>query len=323
METEIKGSDTEQDYNASKPSGISMKGWIPVFKRVFKQIQEDNVPIVSAGVAFYFFLALFPAIAAIVSIYGLVVEPAQVEQQMVQMADILPEKTHQLIANIMEQIAGKPQDALGWSLIVSVLFSLWSANKATHAVFVGVNIAYHEKDERGFIKMKALELLFTLGAIITGILSISFVVGFPALIDNLNLPGVLQLVFAILRWLILAAIIYFALAVVYKIAPHRHNPKLKWVTPGSIFATVFWLIGSLLFSFFVNKFGNFDQTYGSIAAIIILMLWFFLTGFIVIMGAEFNSEIEHQTRVDTTVGEDRPMGERGAYYADRVADVNK
>ena len=322
MRHEQKEHHGKQHPRAAKPADISMKGWKAIVKRVADKIKEDNIPIVSAGVAFYFFLALFPAIAAIVSIYGLVVDPAQVEQQMAQMTDVLPAQAHQLLTNIMEQIAGKPQDTLGWSLIVSVLFSLWSANKATHAVFVGVNIAYHEKDDRGFIKSKALELLFTLAAIITGILSIAFVVGYPAVIDSLNLPSVLKIVFAILRWVILAAIIYFSLAVVYKVAPHRSNPRFKWVTPGSLSATVFWLLGSLIFTFFVNNFGNFDKTYGSIAAIIILMLWFFLTGFIVILGAEINSEAEHQTSVDTTVGEERPMGERGAYYADRVADAN-
>lgn len=320
MKVEKKENQKEKKSYAEKPAHITMKGWKAVFKRVATQIKDDNIPIVSAGVAFYFFLALFPAIAAIVSIYGLVVDPAQVEQQMTQMADILPAQAHQLLTNIMESIASKSQETLGWSLIVSILFSLWSANKATHAVFVGVNIAYHEKDERGFIKSKALELLFTLAVIVTGILSIAFVVGYPALIDNFNLPPVLQVAFAILRWVILAAIIYFSLAVVYKVAPHRRSPQFKWVTPGSILATVFWLAGSLLFSFFVNNFGNFDQTYGSIAAVIVLMLWFFLTGFIVIMGAEVNSEIEHQTSADTTAGESRPMGKRGAYYADHVAD---
>lgn len=305
------------------PGEISKKGWMAVFKRVIAQIKEDNVPIVSAGVAFYFFLALFPAIAAIVSIYGLVVDPAQVEQQMSQVSQFLPEQAYEMISMILERTAGKSEESLGWSLVLSVLFSLWSTNKATHAVFVGINIAYHEKEDRGFIKLKAIELLFTFGVLITGILSVAFVVGYPALIDKLNLPDLLQLVFAVLRWLILAAIVYFSLSVVYKVAPNRSNPTFKWVTPGSLLATVFWLAGSLLFTFFVNNFGNYDKTYGSIAAVAILMLWFFLTGFIVIMGAEINSETEHQTDVDTTVGDPKPMGQRGAYYADRVADKNK
>lgn len=305
------------------PGEIPKKGWKAIGKRVVAQIGDDNVPLVSAGVAFYFFLALFPAIAAIVSIYGLVVEPGQVEQQMSQMSEFLPEKAHQFLAGVLERTAGKSEKTLGWSLLASILFSLWSANKATNAVFVGVNIAYHQKDERGFIKKKAIELLFTLCGIIIGILSIAFVVGFPAVIDKLNLPQILEIGFGILRWLVLGAVIFFVLAVVYKIAPHRSNPKFKWVSLGAVVATVLWVLASLLFTFYVNNFGNFDKTYGSIAAVIILMLWFFLSGFIVIMGAEINSEIEHQTSVDSTVGKEQPMGQRGAHYADRVPDENK
>lgn len=313
----------EKEQNAHKPAEVLKKGWKAVFKRIATRIKKDNVPIVSAGVAFFFFLSLFPAIAAIVSIYGFVVEPAQVEQQMSQISNFLPEQAHEMISGILERTAGKSNQSLSWSLILSLLFSLWSSNKATHAVFVGVNIAYHEPEERGFIKQKAIELLFTLGAIIAGILSVAFVVGYPAIIDKLNLPSALQIVFAVLRWLILAAIIYFSLSVVYKVAPNRSIPKFKWITPGSLLATVFWIAGSLLFTFFVTNFGNFDKTYGSITAVIIMMLWFFLTGFFVIMGAEINSEIEHQTNADTTVGESKPIGQRSAYYADRVADENK
>ena len=195
--------------------------------------------------------------------------------------------------------------------------------QSTNAVFFVVGIAYHEPNKRGFLKTKALTLLFTVCGIFTGILSIAFVIGFPAVIDRLNLPEILQNVFGVLRWIILAVIIYFVLAVVYKVAPDRKNPPFNWVNWGAVIATILWLMGSLLFTLYVNQFGNFDKTYGSIAAIIILMLWFFLTGFIVIMGAEINSEIEHQTGIDTTVGIEKPMGQRGAYYADNVADKNK
>jgi len=321
--TNAKIKRNNQDIKAATPREISKKGWIAILKRVKNQIEEDNVTLVSAGVAFYFFLALFPAIAAIFSIYGLVVEPAQVEEQMVQIAQFLPEKALDLVSGILERTATKSEEALGWSLILSVLFSLWSANKATNAVFVGVGIAYHEPNKRGFLKTKALTLLFTFGGIVAGIVSIAFVIGFPAVIERLNLPEIIQFAFGVLRWIILAVVIYFALAVIYKIAPDRKNPKYIWVNWGAVIATFLWLTGSLLFTLYVNNFGNFDQMYGSIAAIIILLLWFFLTGFIVIMGAEINSEMEHQTGIDSTVGKDKPMGKRGAHYADQVADENK
>ncbi len=137
------------------------------------------------------------------------------------------------------------------------------------------------------------------------------------------MPSFLKIGLALLRWIILAAIIYFSLGITYKVAPDRKNPKFRWTNWGSLFATVVWLGGSLLFTLYVNNFGNYDKAYGSIAAVIILLLWFYLTGFIVILGAEINSETEHQTETDTTVGKPKPMGERGAYYADRVAGGNK
>jgi membrane protein len=236
-------------YKSASPGAIPKKGWKEILLRLKDRIGEDNVSIVSAGVAFYFFLALFPAIAAIVSIYGLVVEPAEVEQQLKQAADVLPAEAHEIISGILTQTAGKSSEALSWSLIISILFSLWSANKATTAVFVGVNIAYHESDDRNFIKKLGITLLFTLGAIITGIIAVAFVIAFPALIDKLGLPSLLQNGLALLRWVILAGIVYFAFILLYKFAPDRATPKMKWVNPGAIFATVLWMAGSLLFTF--------------------------------------------------------------------------
>ncbi len=316
-------SSVKNGYRATGPGKIPKKGWKHIVMRLKDRIDEDNVMIVSAGVAFYFFLALFPAIAAIVSIYGLVVEPAEVEQQLNQAADVLPAQAHELISGILIQTAGKSSQALSLSLIISILFSLWSANKATTATFIGVNIAYHEKDDRNFFKKLGITLLFTLGAIITGIIAVAFVIAFPALIDKLGLPSLLQTGMSILRWVILAGISYLVFIMLYKIAPHRATPKTKWVTPGAIFATVVWMAGSLLFTLYINNFNNFDKTYGSIAAVIILMLWFFLTGFIILLGAELNSEIEHQTSVDTTTGGVKTMGNRGAYFADHVAEGSK
>lgn len=310
-------------YNAASPGAIPKKGWKHLLLRLKDRIGADNVSIVSAGVAFYFFLALFPAMAALFSIYGLVVEPAEVEQQLEQAADVLPAEAHEIISGILTQTAGKSSEALSLSLIISILLSLWSANKATAAVFVGINIAYHERDERNFFLKTGLTLLFTLGAIITGIVAVAFVIAFPALIDKLGLPSLLQNGLALLRWVFLAGIVFFAFVLLYKFAPHRATPKLKWVNPGAIFATVVWMAGSLLFTLYINNFGDYDKTYGSIAAIIILMLWFYLTGFIILLGAELNSEIEHQTSTDTTVGYVKPVGERGAHFADRSAEDYK
>jgi len=310
---------SSRGHTANKPSEIPGKGWKDIALRVKDQLKYDHVQVVSAGVAFYFFLALFPAIAAAVSIYGLVVSPEQVQQQMSQIASVLPEQAHQMISDILQRMAGKSGSSLGWSVAISTLISLYSAKKGIAAMFEGVNIAYDELDERGFLKKNAIELLFTLGAIITGILAIALIAAWPALTGKLGLPSVLQTVISWGRWLLLGLIIIFSLGLIYKVAPDRDHPEFKWVSWGAVLATLLWIGGSLLFSWYVTNFGSYDKTYGSFAAVIILMLWFFLTAFIILLGAEINSEMEHQTRKDTTVGEDEPMGERGAFHADHVA----
>lgn len=291
-------------------------------KRIFSRLTEDNVSIISAGVAFYFFLALFPALAAFISIYALAVDPAQVSQQMNDAAAVLPAEAHGIIEDLLTQTAGQSAGTLGWSLVISILLSLWSASKATSAVFEGVNIAYHEKDERGFFQKKAVIFLFTLGAIVAGIISIAFVVGFPAFIDTLGLPAALTTVLSLLRWVILAGIIYFVLEMIYKIAPNRGS-DFRWLNPGAIVATVLWIGGSLLFTLYVNNFGEYDKTYGSIAAVIILLLWFYLTGFIIMLGAEINAETMPDRHVTSMVGTGEPLGLSGSYPPRHHTGINK
>lgn len=310
---------TNRGQQADKPREIPTSGWKDVFKRVKDQLTQDHISIVAAGIAFYFFLAIFPALVAIISIYGLVNEPAQVEQQLAAITDILPQQAHQMLEERLKSIAGQSGGTLGWGVAISILVSLWSANKGTKSLFEGVNIAYNEKDERGFLKQTGLTLLFTLGGMIVGILSLALVAAFPALVGNLGLPETVQNIISWARWLLLALIVVFSVSLVYKYAPHRSKPQFKWVSWGAMVATVLWVAGSLLFSWYVNNFGNYQEIYGSVAAVIILMLWFNLTSFVILLGAEINSELEHQTARDSTVGEPQPMGERNAYFADHVA----
>jgi membrane protein len=309
----------DRGYRAESPREIPKPGWKDVFIRVKSQLQTDNIDIVSAGVAFYFFLAIFPALAALVSIYGLLTEPAQVEQQMNQLTAVLPEQAHQMLSERLHSIASQSSGTLGWGVALSILLSLWSANKGTKSLFEGINIAYDERDERGFLKQNGLTLLFTLGGMILAIVCLALVVAFPALVGKLGLPETVQSIIDWARWPLLGIILIFTLALIYKYAPDRDNPKFKWVSWGSVIAAVLWVGGSLLFSWYVNNFGNYNETYGSVAAVIILMLWFNLSSFIILLGAEINSELEHQTAKDTTIGEPQPIGDRNAYHADHVA----
>lgn len=307
----------QQGREAEKPSQIPARGWKEILLRVNKELTNDHISIVSAGVAYYFFLALFPTLIAAISIYGLVVDPMQVQQQMGQLTGILPEQAAQMIAGILQDIASTADTALGWGLVLSLLFSLWSAHQGTSAVFEGVNIAYNESDDRGFFKRTAITLLFTLGGIIAGILCVVLVVGFPAVVSSINLlPSMVQTLIAWLRWPLLGLIVIVGLGLTYKIGPDRNDPEFRWASWGAVIATVVWLAGSLLFSYYIDNFSNYNEMYGSFTAVIILLLWFYITGFVILLGAEINSEMELQTRKDTTVGEDEPMGHRGAYHAD-------
>lgn len=313
--------ETKDIHSAEKPIQLSWKGWRQIGKRVNSELTVDHIAIVAAGVAFYFFLALFPTFIAAISIFGLVMEPAQIQQQITEIAHILPQQSSQMISDVLEDITSKSKATLGWSLILSILFSLLTAMQGTKAVFEGINVAYDEIDERGFFKYNGLTLLFTIGGIVIGVICTALVVVFPAIVEGINLPAYgVESIVQWLRWFVLALILMGVLAITYKIAPDRNNPQFRWVSWGAVIATILWLAGSILFSFYISNFGNYDKMYGSFAAVIILMLWFFITAYVILLGAEINSEMEHQTRKDTTIGKDRPMGQRNAYHADHVAD---
>lgn len=310
----------EHSHNAENPSDFSKKAWIDIGKRVIDQIKRDHVQITAAGVAFYFFLALFPTIVAAISLYSLVLDPAQISEDMAKLRSFLPPETFSIFKEIMDPLLNESPKALGWSFALSILFSIWSANKGTSAIFEGINISYNEMDERGFIKKKALTLTFTLGGIVIGIISIASVIAFPSLVDRLQLTKTITEILNYGRWILMAIILIFSLGILYKFAPDRDRPKFSWVSWGAGVATVLWLAGSLLFSWYVSNFGSYSSTYGSFAAVIILLLWLFLTAFIILIGAEINAEMEHQTLRDSTVGQTKPRGERGAWHADHVAD---
>lgn len=321
MDTESgKPVESGQGHHAQKPTEITRQGWWAILKRVKQQTDDDQIPIVSAGIAFYFFLAIFPLLAAVVSIYGLVVTPESAEQQISQMAGSLPEEAHDAISEIARNAASNSDSTLGWATALSILVSIWSANKGTKALVTGLNIAYDEDENRGFIRKIVITLGLTLGAFVAGILMLVLVAGIPAISGMLNLPETMMTVIGYARWLVIALIITVVLGLLYKWAPDRDPANWKWVSPGSIVAAVLWLVGSGLFSLYVENFGKMSQSYGSFATVVTLMLWLFLTAFIILLGAEINSEAEHQTAHDTTEGPDERMGARGAYHADHVAD---
>lgn len=278
--------------NFESPKKINFTGWKKILLGVKDRIGENNLAIVAAGVAFFAFLAIFPALMALLSLYGLAVDPELAEQQISQLSGMLPEEAFTIIKERVENLISTPGSTLGWGTTLGILISLWSANAGTKSLFRGVDIAYNTRNSRGFIKQNALTLLFTLGFIITLLLSMALIVVFPAVVHAFGLPDNIDTLVSWLRWPLLAGIVIFVMSLIYKYAPFRKAPKFKWVILGSATATILWLILSLGFSFYVSNFGNYGEMYGSISAVVILMLWLFLTSFVILLGAELNSETE-------------------------------
>jgi membrane protein len=304
---------------AERPDQIPPKGWMDIAKRTMKEAKQDQVPLLAAGVAFYTLLSLFPAIIAGVSIYGLVADPQTVRDQIDKLTEMLSPSTAELLSDQIKQITGSAGGALGFATVVGILTALWSASSGMKALITGVNLAYDETETRKFAKLRGLALVLTLGAMVLLAVAGATIAGFPPIANDL--PVVLQWVLGILRFVFLAALVIAGLAVLYRYAPDRDEPRWTWVSWGSGVATLLWIVASIGFSVYANSFGNYNKTYGALAGIIILMFWLFLTAYVVLFGAELNTEMELQTARDTTKGPEEPMGERGGHAADHVAEA--
>jgi membrane protein len=309
----------DRGRGADTPQEIPAKGWMDIAKRTGKEVKADQVPLLAAGVAFYVLLALFPAIIAGVSIYGLVADPQTVRDQINRLAETLSPETATLIGTQIQQVTSSAGGALGLATVIGILTALWSASSGMKALITGVNLAYDETEGRKFVKLRGLSILMTLAAMVLLAVALALIVGFPAVPDSW--PTVLQWTAAILRFVLLAVLLMAGLAALYRYAPDRDKPKWSWSSPGSVVATVLWVLASVGFSIYVNAFGNYNKTYGALAGIIILMFWLYLTAFVVLVGAELNAEMELQTAKDTTAGPEQPLGERDAQAADHVAEA--
>lgn len=312
---------TNRGRLAKRPWDIPLSGWWDIALRLKAAIANHNISIIAAGVAFYAFLSIFPALVAIVSLYGLIANPADVQQQFATYGGMLPEEAQTLLSQQLQRITARAASTMSVGVVIGLFFALWSANKGTQAFMVSLNIVYNEKEKRGFVQFTKIALLITFSMIALAVLALTLIVVLPILINFLNLPASLSTLLSFLPWLLLSSCFVFWLSALFRYGPSRTEPQWNWVSLGSIAATVLWVITSVLFSFYVGNFGKYDSTYGSVGAIIILLLWFYLTAFVILLGAELNAVIEHQTTVDTTKGKPQPMGKRGAHVADTVGEA--
>lgn len=304
---------------ADKPTEIPAAGWKQILRRALKEVKQDNVGLLAAGLAYYIFLALFPALIAAVTLYGLVADPAQVEAQIQSLSDSLPPETATLIGDQLRSISSGASSTLGLGLVVSVLGALFTASGGVGNLMKAVNLAYDEEETRGFVKLRGTALLLTLGAVVFVVVAVGLVAVLPVVFESAGLGGFGRLAAGVLRWVALVGFMAVALAVLYRYAPDRDHPRFAWLGLGSVVATVVWVVASAGFSLYVSNFGSYGKTYGALAGVVVLLIWLYLTAFVILLGAEINSETEQQTAKDTTTGPEQPMGQRDAVKADSVA----
>jgi membrane protein len=307
--------------DATTPRQIPAKGWKDTLMRVKEGIKLDRISMVAAATSYYALFALVPALTSIVLIYAWVSDPSDISRHISQVSDVMPKEMQSLLQSQLSSLAGQA-GGIGFGAILTVLISLWSASKGCKALMMAMNVIYNEQEERGFIKYNALGLGLTLLGIVLSLAAIAVIVGLPAVTGQFNLPPSLQTVITVISWVILLGLFSFFLSCVYRFGPNRNAAQWKWVSWGAVFAAVLWALASGLFSWYAAKYGDFNKTYGSLGAIIVLMTWFYLSSFVILLGGEINAELEHQTKRDTTLGEEKPMGSRDAHVADTVGEAH-
>lgn len=303
------------------PWDIPIAGWKDILWRTWKQIGEDRLLAVAAGVVFYGLLAIFPAISAFVSVYGLFADVDTVRDHLYLIAQVVPAEALAPIEEQVGRVTATGNATLGFAFLLSLGIALWSTNAGMKAIIDALNVAYDEQEKRGFIKLTLISLAMTIGVIVSGLIAVGAVVVFPIVIGYLGLSGLTEVLITVLRWPVLLAALLLGLAILYRFGPSRTEARWEWLSLGSVVAAVLWIAGSAGLSLYFSNFANYGATYGSLAAAVGLMMWLWLSAIVILLGAELNAEVEHQTAHDTTVGAYKPLGRRGAAMADTVGSA--
>ncbi|WP_027551912.1 YihY/virulence factor BrkB family protein [Bradyrhizobium sp. Cp5.3] len=303
---------------SKSPFAIPWAGWKDIVWRTYQRIGDDRLLATAGGVVFFGLLAIFPAVTALVSSYGLFADPATISANLQKLAMMLPEGAFQIVEDQVGRVVSKGNTALGATFLFGLVLAIWSANAGVKSIFDALNVAYEEREKRSFIRLNLVSLAFTIGGIAALLLMVGTVVAFPLALNHLGLAPESKLIIALARWPLLFVILLIALAVLYRFAPSRDSPQWQWLSIGAVTAAVLWIAGSALLSWYLSEFANYNATYGSLGAAIGLMMWMWVSAIVIMFGAELNSEIERQTLRDTTEGRPKPLGSREAVSADTV-----
>jgi membrane protein len=315
-----RGDPSGRGRHATSPWQIPWAGWKDILWRTYGQIGDDRLLAVAAGVVFYGLLAIFPAVTAFVSLYGLFAKASTISDHLSLAGGVIPSGGVEIIQEQINRITAKGDARLSLAFAFSLGLALWSANAGMKAVIDALNVTYNEKEKRGFIKLNLISLALTGGAIFSLLVALGSIVVLPLVLSSFGLGGWTETLLRILRWPVLICLVVFGLAVLYRFGPSRESPRWEWLSVGSVTAALAWLVGSALLSWYLANFANYDATYGSLGAAIGMMIWMWMSSIVILVGAELNSEIEHQTAQDSTTGHEKPLGQRGAAMADTVGE---
>lgn len=311
----------EKGRQADTPAQIPAPGWKEIALRTWKESSKDNVSLVAAGVAFYGFLAMVPLLGATVLTYGLIASPQTVLHNVQSLATTLPQDVAKLVGDQLLNVVKTSGGKKGLGLVAALAIALWGARNAAGSIVIALNIAYEEEEKRSWFKVTLLSLEITVAGVLLamiGAAAIGVMAGLESLLPGLGTAGVIA--GKVIAYVLLAAVAAAAAATLYRFGPSRAKAKWTWLTPGSVLFAIGWVVLTLGFGFYVSHFGKYNVTYGSLGGVIVLVTWLYLSSFILLFGAEFNSEIEHQTARDTTAdAEKKPLGARAAWSADHVA----
>jgi membrane protein len=303
---------------ASTPSEIPARGWKDILWRCYERLTEDRILTIAAGVSFYVLLAIFPAIAALVAIYGLFADPATIAKHVEDVASFVPGGGVDILRDELNRVTAQPRGTLGLAFLVGLGISLWSANAGVKALIDALNIAYAEQEKRGFIRLTAVSFAYTLAGILGAMVAVTAIVVLPLVLQFLGLQSATETIVAVAKWPVLFVGAAVAIGVLYRYGPSRARAKWRWISWGSALAAAGWIGLSLLFAWYTSNFGSYNKTYGSLGAVVGFMTWIWLSIIVILLGAELDAEVEHQTCRDSTVGPPKPMGTRGATMADTI-----
>ena len=322
-EADLVHSRMHRGRDARRPRDIPWAGWKDILKRTYEEVGNDSLSVIAAGVAFYAMLAIFPLLGAAVATYGLLADRAVAADHIARLYEYMPPSAASLISERVHSLVETDGKTLGAGLLLSLGFALFSGSRGMDALFDGVHIAYDESRARTWWKQRLLAFALTVAAVAGGIISFFLVAAMPSVFEYLRFGGAGRLLAEVIRFCALTFGIVFGLAALYRYGPKRKRAKWRWLFPGAVTGAALWLLGSYGFSFYASRWGSYDESYGAIGGVIVLMLWLWISAFAVLLGAEFNAEVEAQTAVDTTVSGEQPLGERNAVKADVIGRVQQ